>query len=471
MDIEKEKLSEGTDPDFITLDREIDLINTQLARASDFNSVYDPLIFEADAEYFEKLDLKDPNPDDSLVREWLRDTPEVLLELRMQRARREHIRAVKNIGITLATVGLCATVLIGPITDLIEKSRKRDTPEMQRKNLSPSLEGLRKNIRKSVINLLVQPYFSGTYLLGKLTDVEGARLEWQKGTDLYVSIPAKAFRRAFSTKSMNEVIGKITRNPEVAPGEWAEYRKPAKVKDMTLSLEAGSEPVFFISLPEDDLWIDPDQPLHHPYGPYVYDPTPRELYEAPVIGGKIHFYPGNGDRWANHGAFIATSQNSPMKRLAHQIIGEEKDPHQIAQKILDFVHQYVPYNFQEANIGGEVLRHGHDILMTGQGGDCSTQTIVFASLLEQVRVDYLLAYRLTNPGHITVYVQWEKPCTSRDIIELNGKRYTRAEETSRGFVIGRSRIPDDEERHYVYIQKPSSQTIINRSTGKVIDVR
>jgi hypothetical protein len=154
---------------------------------------------------------------------------------------------------------------------------------------------------------------------------------------------------------------------------------------------------------------------------------------------------------ANHGAFVSRKNEPSLKRLVAEITGGETEKEKMAQMLLDFVTQNIKFSSYEAFSGYEVLKRPNEVLMSG-ASDCSGLTILYASMLEQCDIDYILLY---SKDHIAPALEGNFPVNNGQYIEYGGKIYTVAETTVKGFKIGESILQSDYSvKNTNFIQKP-----------------
>lgn len=115
-----------------------------------------------------------------------------------------------------------------------------------------------------------------------------------------------------------------------------------------------------------------------------------------------NIYLGENYSAANVGSYISKKDKDPIiKRLATfltkgLITNDEK-----AQRLLDFVSSEIMYSYEDYWYQSEITKRAHEVLISGDG-DCSSKTILYASLLEQCDINYCLLY---FDKHVNVGVQ------------------------------------------------------------------
>ncbi len=185
-----------------------------------------------------------------------------------------------------------------------------------------------------------------------------------------------------------------------------------------------------------------------------------------VYGGKNDPEVKKNKYLANHGAFVSVPGEKSLTRLVKLIVKDGSSKEETAQSLLDFVTSTISFSQKEAYGGYEVLKRPNEVLMTGVS-DCSGLTVLYASLLEQAGIDYLLVY---SPGHISVAVDGKFNNTNGLGITFNGKKYSIAETTINGFVIGNTALQQKDITDVIsFLQRPGKDSkFIDYKTGKEI---
>lgn len=217
---------------------------------------------------------------------------------------------------------------------------------------------------------------------------------------------------------------------------------------------------FLFRLPKNDFKVDSTVNIKVLTGGIEYMITPAELAD---FADDISVYGGNRDMessrdkyMANHGAFVARGNEPSLLRLTNKITGEEKDKQRIAQLLLDFVTGGIKFNSDEAYGGYEIMKRPNEVLLSGNA-DCSGMTVLYASLLEQAGIDYRLVY---FTGHIAVGVAGEFRNDNGLEMKIEGKKYSLAETTVNGFIIGNTRLlKNDITSEIRYVQKPGRDSV------------
>jgi hypothetical protein len=224
---------------------------------------------------------------------------------------------------------------------------------------------------------------------------------------------------------------------------------------------------FLFRLPKNDFKVDSSVNIKVMRGNLEYMITPSELAgfadDISVYGGSRDMESGGDKYMANHGAFVARGNEPSLLRLTKKITGDETDKQRIAQMPLDFVTGGIKFNTDEAYGGYEIMKRPNEPLLSGNA-DCSGMTILYASLLEQAGIDYRLVY---FTGHIAVAVEGDFSNDNGLVMKIEGKKYSLAETTVNGFVMGNTRLlKSDITSEIRYVQKPGRDSVFVKYTGR-----
>lgn len=171
---------------------------------------------------------------------------------------------------------------------------------------------------------------------------------------------------------------------------------------------------------------------------------------------------------ANIGAFITKKDKDPVLQIMAAEIQKATSSNEIvAQKLLDIVTQEIKYSFADHWYGKEITKRAHEVMLSGLG-DCSAKTTLYASLLEQCNIPYCLLY---FENHVNVGVAGNFATLTPYTFKIKGTTYHMAETTSENFVIGKTRLKDNELfKNLFFYQIPSlSETIYDFKSHKPLD--
>jgi len=178
--------------------------------------------------------------------------------------------------------------------------------------------------------------------------------------------------------------------------------------------------------------------------------TRKAIYDAPAIFELME----NGKRYgiANHSAVIAKPGEKSLNSLIRQLIPDSVSREARYQLLLDFVSEEIEYEYLDEY---EIFFKPNEVLLR-QKSDCSGKVVLYASLLEQMQLPYLLVY---TEGHILVAVPGDFSIRNGIHFDHDGGRYYFAETTLKGFQIGKSMaFPTLGEKDIQYLQKGGKNT-------------
>jgi hypothetical protein len=218
-------------------------------------------------------------------------------------------------------------------------------------------------------------------------------------------------------------------------------------------------------IPIDNIRINPYSSVEIKYSSATYKISAQELADymtdKSIFSGPMRIF--SKDRvqrelnvFGNHGAFVARPNEPSLTRLANSLIigGSAASRETKIQQLLNFVSGEITYDDAEAKFKGEILKRPDETLLTRRG-DCSSKTILMASLLEQIGEDYRLVYYI---DHITVAVRRGDFNIPNNLsFAREGETWVIAETTVPGFVIGETSIENKSIfRNIQYIQRPGT---------------
>ncbi len=260
------------------------------------------------------------------------------------------------------------------------------------------------------------------------------------------------------------------------PNTLGKLTKQPNEKRVKVVSESNSD--YSIEFPAEDLNVSPKRKLVYNFKDGIkYDITLKELSDyisnKSVYCGDLNFIVGNKVA-SNHGPLVSKKGEPSMTRLANRIIkksnaqtNEEK-----AQALLDFVLKNTKW-VENAGRDSEVLKRAPELLMTKKD-DCSGKTILYASLLEQTGINYLMVYagdpKRNSVDHVTVAVEGEFSAENGLGFEFKKKRYHIAEpSTEVGYEIGKSVLEGFSLDNLKYYQKPGKNARVYRFDGEPVE--
>jgi hypothetical protein len=238
------------------------------------------------------------------------------------------------------------------------------------------------------------------------------------------------------------------------------------------SIVQTEEKYFLFAIDQTSFRVNPDKLLTIDFGGFVYRFTPmdialslRNLY---IHGGQLRVrrVPDGLKRpkFMNHGAMVSQYGEPPLLNLVQEIVSGLMTRESIIQATLDFLTEKIAYDSEEFYFGREFLQRSAETLLAGKA-DCSNKSILLASMLEQLRIEYVLVY---TRDHIFVAVPKGDFENQNDLeFEFENRRWTPAETTLRGFRLGKTRVNQTEKlKQLEYIQYPSIKNVLHDIDGK-----
>ena len=212
--------------------------------------------------------------------------------------------------------------------------------------------------------------------------------------------------------------------------------------------------------------INKENKIKIDYGNITYDANSKELASyienEKICGGNLTFKAEKNIVIANHGAFVLADKEASLERLVNQIINKGDTNKIKSQKLLEFVTSKIKYDQAQSVANYETLKRPNEVLMT-KTADCSGKSILYASLLKQAGIDCKLIYM---PSHITIATEGNFKDENNLEFNYEGKSYSIAETTIKGFEIGGTRI-NYSLGDIIGMQKPSKgEQVYNFKTGE-----
>ena len=273
---------------------------------------------------------------------------------------------------------------------------------------------------------------------------------------LYCAIPRNLFRGV-------EDFDIVTRHPEYI--ERAE-RLDDRLVLGTYQLKDVNAVLF--SFPIEDLRIETNAILEVEYPSATYRLSLTELVQFHYnrnMYGTFYLNQCRNDPERLRGqalqlpAFVVYPGEPSVASLALQLTGDEFSIEKRTQRFLDFVTREIRPDADLVK-SCDQIKKVNEVLMTGSCGLQET-VILYASLLEQTEIDYLIVY---TDGQAAVLVEGDYPLQRGALVmHINGKAYHLADPNQRGFVIGQPAGPDWQADRIRYIQRAG----INSTTYSV----
>lgn len=308
----------------------------------------------------------------------------------------------------------------------------------------------------AVLSYAADPMFSSSNLIGELTgtNVQLELLDIAEDMGAYFSLPR--------SEDWKLACNRLTKSPEAI--EFSQSTEsPYQVRDVVLR----KNDIYFFRIDSTKFVVDPNARISIPFSGVRYESTARELTDfvtnEVLVGGKQYFvarYQGDEPVYAsNFGARVTVPNEPSLSRFVRTLVGEEREPDRIAQKLLDFVTNEIEYDRDEDEWSNfrQVVKRANEVLMTRKA-TCASKAVLYASLLEQVGGDYILVY---SPEHLTVFVSGQHPDSNGLSLVYEGKRYYLAETTVPGFIIGESRLQSGNSSvtSITHFQRPKEKSV------------
>jgi hypothetical protein len=232
------------------------------------------------------------------------------------------------------------------------------------------------------------------------------------------------------------------------------------------SIARTPEKYHLIAIDESNFRISNDKTISVQFGPVTYSVTVLQvahiMRNRHIYGGalRVRATPEGVERPAflNHGAMVSMPGEPALRRLVESLVRGARSPEERYQRLLDFVTNSIAYDEREFYFGREFLQRANETLI-GRIGDCSNKVILFASMLEQLSLPYLLVY---SNNHITTAVpRGSFPNTNSYGFFRNETLWLIAETTAKGFKIGETRVVQESlVKKINYIQEPRERNAL-----------
>ncbi|MFK7921778.1 MAG: hypothetical protein AB8H47_07455 [Bacteroidia bacterium] len=175
----------------------------------------------------------------------------------------------------------------------------------------------------------------------------------------------------------------------------------------------------------------------------------KYVYNGPVL---FALDPINSVALPNLSPTIAMPGTPSIKRLVHKLTAKTKKQEEKAQQLLDFVSQQIEYKSYGPY---QVFIRPHEILLA-QKGDDRGKLSLYASLLGEAKIPYLIVYLEIGP---TIAVAGDFVNGNRLNFLHEGQEYTLAAPTIKDFVLGETKMMEAYKwSHAHYVQYPGKET-------------
>jgi hypothetical protein len=310
-----------------------------------------------------------------------------------------------------------------------------------------------ESVSRAVLSMLASGRAYGKKLQKLM--LNGLQLElWDlRKKVVYFSLPQ-------DVQPSNKVFATVTKNPEL--------RKEAKLIAGNLDIDGmhltrTKEKYNLYAINYQDIFFDPDRIISIDFGRERYSASLGKLAlflrNDSIYGGRLRVtkVPPEITRpeFLNHGALVTPQGESTLLEFVQEIIDGANSVQEKIQMLLNFVTEKILYDQKEFYFGKEFLQRFTETLIAKEG-DCSNKSILFASMLEQLEIEYILVY---SKNHIFVAVEQDNFQNSNSYeFAFRNKKWTPAETTAPGFRIGQTKVTKPELlREMKYVQIPSQK--------------
>ena len=325
--------------------------------------------------------------------------------------------------------------------------------------------------RDAVLSCLAYPGFVGTKVSEQVLGPVHLELWQVSDKEVYFSAPEK-LGEPFESILTRFIID--SKRIVMAEDDGAGRLRLGKY-----SLLRSADKYLLFKTPVDNIKFDNSTILKFPFKQATYTLDMRELQDflenRSIFGGRMNArmeQTGAGQPviFANHGAFVANSQEPSLRRFVDDLTRDIESNSEGArearvQRVLDFVTREIKYDLRETTYNFELLKRPNEVLMSGES-DCSNKAILLGSMLEQLGEDYLFVY---TPDHITVAVkQGGFPAGNGLYLGWQGEVWLIAEGTAPGFRIGVDRVREEARlKRFQHVQRPRDRDkIFDLATGR-----
>ncbi len=143
--------------------------------------------------------------------------------------------------------------------------------------------------------------------------------------------------------------------------------------------------------------------------------------------------------YINHARYISPKGNKFLQKFMKERAGNSTDLDTKVETLFSFITDSIHYIYVDDWYQTDLGILPYETLISCRG-DCSAKSVLFASLLEQLGVDYTLLF---YPGHMNVGVTKQNPTPEdKHYIRVDDKKYYIAETTVPQFEIGKGLFPD-----------------------------
>lgn len=273
---------------------------------------------------------------------------------------------------------------------------------------------------------------------------------------IYFSLPQ-------SVPPTNRVFNAVSKKPE--------FRREGKFIGGNIEIDGmhitrTKEKFYLFAINYENISFDPDRIITLDFGRERYSVSLGKLAlflrNDSIYGGRLRVnkvpYGMEKPDFLNHGALVTPKGEITLAGFVQQIIDGKVSTEEKIQALLDFVTEKIRYDQDELDLGGGFLQRFAETLIAREG-DRSNKLILFASMLEQISVEYLLVYSENNIFAAVNQKYFSK--NSPYAFDFKNKKWLPAETTINGFKIGETRLDKPELLQEIkYVQEPSQKNVL-----------
>ncbi len=166
---------------------------------------------------------------------------------------------------------------------------------------------------------------------------------------------------------------------------------------------------------------------------------------------ELVFYPDQHINFINHAGYISRGKDPFLQKFIDAYSNEEEDTAKMVERLFAFVTDSVEYIYSDYYRNRDITMYPYETLLSCRG-DCSAKSVLFASILESLDIDYLLIF---YPSHVLVGVDMKMPDedSSPLYFTYQDKKYYLGETTVQGFRIGKGLVPEGYENEDLILGK------------------
>ncbi|NCD33001.1 MAG: hypothetical protein EOL87_06215 [Spartobacteria bacterium] len=293
------------------------------------------------------------------------------------------------------------------------------------------------DIRMAAAYYMLRPDFVPRDYITTTLGMEGALLGWDSDDHkLYFSLDLKDF-------SKKKTPRKLSLDPSLV-----DVSRPVGGIMRLGKYEARNDNEIIVCLPFDQWKLDRHIMYHQAFKLAVYSISISEwttFYENRCVYDALFVNTcrkqpeiARADS-RNMGAFVTMRGEGSLRRLVQQVTDVNQAPEKVAQELLDFVASECICIRRLAWPRLDEIKKANETLLLKKGTSVDL-AILYASLLEQTTIDYILLYT-EHDAYVAVRGNYGDDPAALTLI-VNGKKYHLADTTHKDSVIGRAGVDE-----------------------------